>query len=119
MRTERIFVPTKLGLSSDLSRKTKPPPSSVDVGRVEWLAQLARLSLGPREADKLKGELSSILDYFAALDKVDIGRARPAPESNGTFGANRDDVVRPSDADEILKGVPEKKGRYVKAPKVF
>jgi aspartyl/glutamyl-tRNA(Asn/Gln) amidotransferase C subunit len=114
--TERIFVPVKSGISSDLSHKTKPA-SSVDIGQVEWLAQLSRLSLGPREAEKLRGELSSILDYFATLDKVSVGRSALVPKR--PTGGKRDDVVVPSDPDAILKGVPEKKGRYVKAPKVF
>ncbi|MDA4118342.1 MAG: aspartyl/glutamyl-tRNA amidotransferase subunit C [Thaumarchaeota archaeon] len=100
-----------------MSHKTKPA-SSVDLDQVEWLAQLSRLSLGPREAEKLRGELSSILDYFATLDKVSVGRSTLGTKRPAT-GGKRDDVVMPSDPDAILKGVPEKKGRYVKAPKVF
>ena len=101
-----------------MSPKTKPA-SSIDIGQVEWLAQLSRLSLGPREAGRLRGELSSILDYFAALDRVDIEKLPKAAEGVATASGRRDDVVRPSDADEILSGAPEKKGRYVKAPRVF
>jgi len=67
----------------------------------------------------LKVELSSILDYFATLDKVDIARVPVASQGLTKTGGKRDDVIGPSNGDEILKGVPEKKGRYVKAPKVF
>jgi hypothetical protein len=31
----------------------------------------------------------------------------------------RDDLVGPSIPGELLEGVPQKKGRYVRAPRVF
>ncbi len=98
------------------SRGSKPP--SVGLVRVERLADLSRLSIGPQEAERLQGELSSILEYFAVIDKVEVPKAlasREAPQSSGLRG----DVVRPSTPDAILKGVPQRKGRYVRAPRVF
>ncbi|MDA4116205.1 MAG: Asp-tRNA(Asn)/Glu-tRNA(Gln) amidotransferase subunit GatC [Thaumarchaeota archaeon] len=101
-----------------MSRRLKAQrPLSVDARQVERLAELSRLSLNPQEAERLRGELSSILEYFAALDKVDVSEASPAQD--GTSGGLRGDKVRPSMPEEILKGVPQKKGRYVRAPKVF
>lgn len=97
----------------------KPPAgASVDARQVERLADLSRLSLTPQEAERLRGELGTILDYFAALDGVDISAApqEPAPEEHPW---QRDDVAAPSTPDEVLEGVPEKKGRYVRAPRVF
>ncbi len=90
----------------------------MDLRQVERLADLSRLSLGPREAERLRGELSSILDYFATLDKVDVSSVSFPPESPQRGGA-REDVVRPSTPDEILNGVPQRKGRLVRAPRVF
>jgi aspartyl-tRNA(Asn)/glutamyl-tRNA(Gln) amidotransferase subunit C len=102
-----------------LSRKSRTHrTSSVDLPQVERLADLARLSLGPQEAERLRGELSSILEYFAALGKVDVsGVADGAGASRE--GGLREDVVRPSMPAEILEGVPQRKGRYVRAPRVF
>jgi aspartyl/glutamyl-tRNA(Asn/Gln) amidotransferase C subunit len=100
-----------------LSRRSKPETSSVDLSQVERLADLSRLSLAPQEGERLRGELSSILEYFATLDKVDISRS-PAASSASRDGGLREDVVRPS-APEILEGVPQRKGRYVRAPRVF
>ena len=90
----------------------------MDLGQVERLADLARLALTAREAERFGGELSSILDYFAALDKVDVSRAGSLEEASKDGGL-REDVVYPSIPDEILRGVPRKRGRYVKAPRVF
>jgi len=102
-----------------LSRKLKPQKTtSVDLRQVERLADLSRLSLGPGEAEKLRSELSSILGYFAALDKVEVPNSSPASERLQDGGL-RDDIARPSTPDVILEGVPQKKGRYVRAPRVF
>ena len=90
----------------------------MDLRQVERLADLSRLSLSPREAERLRGELSSILEYFAALDKVDVSAVAKGADASREDGL-REVVVRPSMPTEILEGVPQKKGRYVRAPRVF
>lgn len=97
-----------------MSRAKAP---SVDVDKVERLADLARLSLTPGEAERMGADISSILDYFAALDRVDTSGVRTFETAQ--HGGQRDDVVRPSTPEEVLRGVPQKKGRYVRAPRVF
>src|SRR5438309_10279360 len=94
-----------------LSRKpTACKSTSVDIRQVERLADLARLSISPQEAERLREELSSILEYFAVLDQAKLSKDFPLHESPAG-GAQREDVVRPSNPDEILAGVPQKKGR--------
>ena len=100
-----------------LSRRKSQGRPSVDARQVERLAELSRLSLGQQEAERLRGELSSILEYFAALDKVDVSRTGTTQDA--ASGGLREDVVRPSTPEEILQGVPQRKGRYVRAPRVF
>jgi len=90
----------------------------VDLRQVQRLADLSRLSLGPQEAERMRTELSSILGYFPVLDKADLTKDLP-PQRPVTEGAQREDAVRPSNPDEILAGVPLRKGRYVRAPRVF
>jgi aspartyl-tRNA(Asn)/glutamyl-tRNA(Gln) amidotransferase subunit C len=102
-----------------LSRRIKAQKApSVDVRQVEKLADLSRLSLGQQEAERLRGELSSILEYFATLDKVDISKVAPAQEG-AQDGNMREDAVGPSTPEDILAGVPQRKGRFVRAPRVF
>jgi aspartyl-tRNA(Asn)/glutamyl-tRNA(Gln) amidotransferase subunit C len=104
--------------ASTLSRRVKTQKAtSVDIREVEKLAGLSRLSLGQQEAERLRGELSSILEYFATLDKVDVSKV--AQTQGVQDGLLREDVVRPSTPEDILRGVPQKKGRYVRAPRVF
>lgn len=104
-----------------MSRRPQTPKAApVDLHHVERLAALSRLSLGPQEAARLGKELSSILEHFATIDKVDVSKSVPAaPQSREEGGGLREDVVKPSRPDEILAGVPQMKGRYVKAPRVF
>jgi Asp-tRNA(Asn)/Glu-tRNA(Gln) amidotransferase C subunit len=72
--------------------------------------------LSAGEEERLIGEFTSILDYFRVVDGVgDSGTAVPTKDSNAT----RPDVVAPSDPEGVLKGVPRRKGRLVKAPRVF
>ena len=102
-----------------MSRRPKSQKTpSVDIRHVERLAELSRLSLGPHEAERLRGELSSILEYFATLDKVDVSKVA-AVQNASKEGGLREDAVRPSTPEDVLEGVPQKRGRYVRAPRVF
>src|SRR5689334_18430078 len=105
---------------SGLSRKPRRSSSTL-IGRktVNRLGELSRLSLAPHEAEKMQVELSAILAYFAELDKVDLPRNLDFVESAREKAGLRQDIPRPSSPDEILAGVPQKKGRYVRAPRVF
>ena len=101
-----------------MSRRSKAQRTpSVDARQVERLAELSRLTLGPQEGERLRGELSSILEYFATLDKVDVSKASTAQDA--ASDGLREDAVRPSTPEEILQGVPQRKGRFVRAPRVF
>jgi len=91
---------------------------SVDLKTVGRLADLSRISLSAREGERLREELSSILGYFAELDRVDVSKVSLASPMKGD-GGMRKDVVKPSTPRELLAGVPQKKGRFVRAPRVF
>ena len=100
-----------------MSRRKPRSPTGAEV-QVERLADLSRLSISPREAERLRIELSSILDYFATLDRVDVSGTPPF-RSNLGERSTREDTVGASIPEEILKGVPQRKGRYIRAPRVF
>ena len=114
----KSFIRQEWDANCNLSRRSRAQRHpTVDLRQVERLAELSRLSLGPQEAERLRGELSSILDYFATLDKVDVSKVTPAREA--ASGGLREDIVKPSTPEEILQGVPQRKGRFVRAPRVF
>jgi aspartyl-tRNA(Asn)/glutamyl-tRNA(Gln) amidotransferase subunit C len=85
--------------------------------QVRQLGNLAKLSIGVAEEERLRQELSSVLDYFDVIDQVkDDVVIDQASEDAANL---RPDVVAPSDPEGVLRGVPQKKGRFVKAPRVF
>ena len=101
-----------------MSRRPKKKDGGSPDLQVDRLASLSRLSLAPGEAKRLGDELKSILEYFATLDKVDVSGVS-FPKEEVQEEGTREDTVRESAPDEILTGVPQKKGRLVKAPRVF
>lgn len=97
-----------------MSRKRATSVSAEDVRR---LASLSRLNLTGAEVETLKGELSSILGYFRVVDSVP-GSAPPARKAVAPESL-RPDEAKPSDPEGVLRGVPRKRGRLVRAPRVF
>jgi aspartyl/glutamyl-tRNA(Asn/Gln) amidotransferase C subunit len=104
-----------------LPRRSKEaaPPAFVAVTpeEVRRLAALSRLNVTRPEEERLRGELSAILGYFRTVDRVpsDVTDERTALDP----ALLRPDEVRPSDPEGVLKGVPRRKGRLVRAPRVF
>ncbi len=98
------------------SPKEPPKSATMTLDQVRRLASLSKLTLTASEEDRLIGEFSSILEYFRVVDKVgDI----PAPDTRSEANTMRPDEVAPSDPEGVLKGVPRRRGRLVRAPRVF
>ena len=92
---------------------------AINIETVRHLANLSRLSLTPAEERRLVGEMGEIVSYFATIDVAKVGRLEPSYHVVEAANVFREDRCEPYDADSILKIVPSKKGRYVKAPRVF
>lgn len=94
---------------------------------VEHIAKLARLGLSKQEVKKFEKELSSILDYFDTLEKVDTSNIKPTFHPNKDFfkkglGAVREDQANPSSpemANALVELAPQKQGRNIKVKAVF
>jgi aspartyl-tRNA(Asn)/glutamyl-tRNA(Gln) amidotransferase subunit C len=88
---------------------------------VQKIAELARLELSGKEAEKMQKDLSAILDYFDLLKKAPPlrqGFAGQAPESNNL----RKDEVLPEKremAEKIIQSAPDKKDDYIKVKAVL
>jgi aspartyl/glutamyl-tRNA(Asn/Gln) amidotransferase C subunit len=91
--------------------------SKITADQVRRLGDLAKLSISPGSEERLIGELSSIIDYFEVVDRVrdDVPVDQLTQEPNEL----RPDEVVPSSPDRVMKGVPQKKGNLVRAPRVF
>lgn len=91
--------------------------------QVEHMAKLARIELTDQEKEKFTKELSSILDYIDKLNKVDTSNIERVEQITGLEGVVRkDEVPKFKDAEtrnKILEEAPERKGDYIKVPKIL
>ncbi len=86
---------------------------------VAEIAFLARLRLGEDEAERLRGELSKILDYVEELRELDTGGVEPMTHAVPMDCPLREDVVTPPlSADEALAEAPEREDDYFVVPRV-
>jgi len=102
---------------------SKEQVSRINSEQVEHIARLARIELTEEEREKFTKELSSILDYFEKLSKVDTSKIEGISQVTGL-----EDVMREDDAqkikgsetrNKILEQAPQKKGDYFQVPKIL
>ncbi len=86
---------------------------------VAELAFLARLRLGEDEAERLRGDLSQILEYVEELRGVDTTSVIPMTHAVPMDCPLREDVVAPSlSVDEALAEAPEREDDTFVVPRV-
>ena len=75
------------------------------------IARLARLGLAEAEIDKLREQLSDILENFEILQQVDTSDIPPTAQSIALESVMRDDEVAPSlPPGEVLSNAPWREG---------
>ncbi len=87
---------------------------------VEYVANLARLHLGPDEADKFAGQLDQILGCFEKLSELDTKDVAITRHAIDIVEAFRDDKVLASyDSKTALANAPDKEGHFFKVPRII
>ena len=79
-------------------------------------SELSKIDLSPEETKILNEQFPKILEYFDLLSKADTSEDIDSQTLSNIF---REDIPKDSIADEILDIVPEKKGRFVKGPRMM
>lgn len=75
------------------------------------IALLARLGLTETEVDRLREQLSNILENFEVLQQVDTTDIPPTAQSSTLQNVMRDDEVTPSlPQSQVLSNAPRKEG---------
>jgi aspartyl-tRNA(Asn)/glutamyl-tRNA(Gln) amidotransferase subunit C len=88
--------------------------------QVEHVAMLARLGLSDDEMATLQTQLSSILEYMAALSQVDTSAIPPTAQVIPLRNVMRDDVTEPSlTQEQIMANAPERDGSFFRFPPVL
>ena len=87
---------------------------------VQHVARLARLSLPEAEADRLREQLSAILDYVKQLDRLDTRDVLPTSHAVETGTPFREDAVRPfGDREAILANAPDRLNDCFRVPRII
>ncbi len=91
----------------------------VDEATVREIARLARIKIDGDQAQSLKGELSSILDWVEQLDAVDTTGVAPMSRVVPVQLPQRHDEVRSgSIADDVVANAPFSDNHFFVVPKV-
>jgi aspartyl-tRNA(Asn)/glutamyl-tRNA(Gln) amidotransferase subunit C len=85
------------------------------------LAALSKLKLSDAEIEKLRTELSEILDYVEILDKADVRGLEPTYQVTGLKNVMREDKVNDYgyDTKDLLKNAPAVKDNQFKVKRVL
>lgn len=90
---------------------------------VQHIAKLARLGLAPKEIEKMKEELSSILDYIEKLKEVDISGIKATTHSIEIKNVFRQDKEREKleakKQENLLELAPDTKNGYLKVKSIL
>jgi len=79
----------------------------LSIADVEHVAELARLGLDQTEKERLRDQLSSILDHISALNDVETESIPPTAQVNALVNVLRSDDPRPSlPVDTVLTNAP-------------
>jgi aspartyl-tRNA(Asn)/glutamyl-tRNA(Gln) amidotransferase subunit C len=86
---------------------------------VERIGELARLEIAPADRDRLARELSKVLDFVAALDRLDLS-AVASDEATPDDRALREDHAngRRLSSDAALEAAPARAGDFFLTPPI-
>ena len=85
------------------------------------LAALSKLRLTDEEVERLRGELSEILDYVEQLDRVDTSGLEPTYQVTGLKNVMRPDEVKDYGykTEDLLKNAPAMQDNQFKVKRVL
>ena len=87
---------------------------------VKRIALLARVGLSEEETEKLRTQLSSILENFEILQEVDTSKVLPTAQVIGMDTVMRDDAAGPSlTQSDIMANAPKKEEGFFRVKAVL
>ena len=87
---------------------------------VEHVARLARLRLAPDEVEKMRVQLSNILDHVDLLKEVDVSDVAPTAQVTDLLNILRADEVRASlPREDVLANAPDQQDGMFKVKAIF
>ena len=93
---------------------------ALTVDEVRHIARLARLGLTEAEVERLRVQLSSILDHFQGLNAFDTEGVPPTAQTLELLNVERADEPRASaEREAVLANAPRRDGPYFRVRTVL
>lgn len=77
----------------------------IDATETMALAEMLRIHISPEDAQRLSGDMSSVLDYVRKLDELDVSGVDPMEVGAGGYAELREDVPGPCLTPEELESL--------------
>jgi aspartyl-tRNA(Asn)/glutamyl-tRNA(Gln) amidotransferase subunit C len=92
----------------------------IDLNTVKKMAHLARLEFNEEGAEKMKKDMTQILDWVEQLNEVDTEGVEPLTTMSSEVNVLREDIVGEHLSRERgLQNAPQKDSDYFRVPKVL
>lgn len=92
----------------------------LELETVEHIAALARVGLTPEEMERMRDQLSDVLDHISMLQEVNTDDILPTAQVIQQQNVMRDDVVRPSlPLEQVLHNAPDQEDGYLRVNAVL
>jgi aspartyl-tRNA(Asn)/glutamyl-tRNA(Gln) amidotransferase subunit C len=87
---------------------------------VEHVARLARLQLTDDELERMREQLSAILQYIDKLRLLDTESVEPTSHAVPLVNVMREDQVEPCfPREEMLANAPDRAGEFFRVPRII
>ena len=87
---------------------------------IQYVADLARIRLEPRELEHLSQQLQDILDFIDTLKKLDVEKINPTNHILPLSNVLREDTPSTSlIPSKVLQNAPLKEGNFFIVPKII
>lgn len=90
------------------------------------IADLAKLTVSAKEAEKLQTEIAGILDFIGKLQSVNVDDVTPTSHAGGIYNALREDERGEMDGtneghqrDSIVESFPDVKNDFLAVPPIL
>lgn len=94
--------------------------TKLTVRDVEYVAELAHLTLDDAAKERLADELGEILAYMDKMNELDTSRVEPMMHALEMTNVFRPDVIEPSlPRETALMNAPKSDGEYFLVPKIL
>jgi aspartyl-tRNA(Asn)/glutamyl-tRNA(Gln) amidotransferase subunit C len=93
---------------------------SLTLTEVEHVARLARMRLSTEELERMRIQLSAVLDYVNTLQEVDVTGVEPTAQVTGLTSLMRDDTPHPAlSREQVLANAPDQRDGMFRVRAIF